>query len=294
MSVLLQQLLNGLVIGSTYAVVAIGFSLTFTVLRIVNFAHPELFMIGMFAGGFCGSYVSDNIFVVFAAGALGAGAVGALLERTVLRPLRRRDVLMGLIGTLGVAFILSNGMAALVGPDPIPYPQVVRQALVLDGDVVLSSKQAGNLIISVILLVGLSWYVRGTRYGRASRALAERPDVAAAFGVNIDRVSQVTVFISSAMAGVAAVSIGILYSTSYAFVGLLYGLKSFICMLVAGNRYFEGVIVVALLLGVIEALVVGYLSSAYRDAAAFLLLILVLFFRPDGLFGSYFSGGDKP
>ncbi|MCL4181978.1 MAG: branched-chain amino acid ABC transporter permease [Burkholderiaceae bacterium] len=294
MNLLLQQLLNGLVIGSTYAVVAIGFSLTFTVLRIVNFAHPELFMIGMFAGGFCASYVSDNIFVVFAAGALGAGFAGALMERVVLRPLRQRDVLMGLIGTLGVAFMLSNGVAAMLGPDPIPYPQVIKHTLVLQGDVLLSSKQVSNLVVSVLLLAGLTWYVRGTRYGLASRALAERPDVAAAFGVNIHRVSQATVFISSAMAGLAAVSIGVLYSTSYAFVGLLYGLKSFICMLVAGNRYFEGVIVVALLLGVVEALVVGYISSAYRDAAAFLLMILVLFFRPDGLFGSYFSGGDKP
>ncbi len=294
MTLLLQHLLNGLIIGSTYAVVAIGFSLTFTVLRIVNFAHPEIFMYGMFAGLFTGLQLSDSFFVMLIAGFLGAGLAGLVIERAVLRPLRRHDILMGLIATLGVAFMMSNGMAALVSPDPIAYPKAIKHFYILKGDILLSSKQVINIVIPILMLLGVSYYVRGTRYGRATRALAERPDVAAAFGVNVDRVSQVTVVLASAMAGIAAVSVGILYSSAYAFVGLTYGLKSFICMLVAGNRFFEGVIVVALVLGLLEALVVGYISSAYKDAVAFFILILVLFFRPQGLFGSYMAGGDKP
>lgn len=294
MDLFVQQLINGLVIGSTYAVVAIGFSLVFTVLRIVNFAHPEIFMVGMFGGLFAGQYIGNNFFVMLAAGAITAMLVGSIVERLVLRPLRHHDMTMGLIATLGVAFVLSHGMAALISSDPIKFPQAIQHSFVVQGFILLSNKQVVNLIISALLLVAVSYYVHGTRYGRATRAIAERPDIAAAFGVNVNRVSQVTVMLASAMAGIAAVSIGMLYSSAYVFIGLFYGVKSFICMLVAGNRHFEGVIVVALVLGILEAMVVGYISSAYRDMVAFFLLILVLFLRPEGLFGSYSLTGERP
>ncbi len=287
MDLFLQQLINGVIIGSTYAVVAIGFALVFTVLRVINFAHPEIFMTGMFAGLLAGSHISDNFFVVLIFGAIGAGAVGLTLERFVLRPLRGRDVLMTLIGTLGVAIMLQNGMAKFMSPDPVAYPKSLQVSLLLSDEIILTSTQAVNFIVSILLLAGVSFYVRKTRYGRATRAIAERPDVAAAFGVDVNRVSQVTVALASVMAGIAAVSVGILYGSAWAFVGLFYGLKAFICMLVAGNRYFEGVILVAMMLGVIEALVTGYVSSNFRDVAAFTILICVLYFRPNGLFGSY-------
>jgi len=282
------------VIGSTYAVVAIGFSLVFTVLRIVNFSHPEIFMVGMFGGLFAGKYIANNFFVMLVAGAITAMLIGSMVERLVLRPLRHHEMTMGLIATLGIAFVLSNGMAALISSDPIEFPQAIQHSFVAQGFILLSNKQIVNLIISALLLVAVSYYVHGTRYGRATRAIAERPDIAATFGVNVNRVSQVTVMLASAMAGIAAVSIGMLYSSAYVFIGLFYGVKSFICMLVAGNRHFEGVIVVALVLGILEAMVVGYISSAYRDMVAFFLLILVLFLRPEGLFGSYSLTGGRP
>ncbi len=287
MELLLQQLLNGLIIGSTYAVVALGFALVFTVLRVINFAHPEIFMVGMFVGLLAGVHITDNIFVVVFFGALGSVIVGLVLERAVLRPLRGRDVLMTLIATLGVAIMLQNTMAAVMSPDPVAYPNALPLTLVLSEGIILTSRQLVNLGVSIALLIGVSLYVRNTRYGRATRAIAERPDVAAAFGVDVNRVSQVTVGLASLMAGVAAVSVGMLYGSAWAFVGFFYGLKAFICMLVAGNRLFEGVIVVALTLGVIEALVTGYVSSNLRDVAAFVILIAVLYVRPNGLFGSY-------
>jgi len=282
-----QQVVNGLVIGSTYAVVAVGFALVFTVLRVVNFAHPEIFMIGMFAGLAGAALVSSNVVVVLTLGAIGAGLVGLVLERAVIRPLRGRDVLMTLIATLGVAIMLQNGMAVLEGPDPVPYPTVISQEAIYLGGVGVSARQLANFAISILILAFTSYYVRATKYGRATRAVAERPDVAAAFGVNVNVVSQVTVMLASLMAGVAAVSVAILYGSAWAFIGLVYGLKSFVVMLVAGNRYFEGVMVVALGLGVTEAMVTGYISSSLRDAVAFFILIAVLYFRPNGLFGSY-------
>ena len=287
MELFVQQLANGLIIGSTYAVVAIGFALVFTVLRVVNFAHPEIFMVGMFAGLLAGVNLSDNFIVVLLFGAVGAAIVGLALERLVLRPLRGRDVLMTLIATLGVAIMLQNGTAALMSPDPVAFPPAIPVVLLFSEGIILTSTQAVNFVVSILLLAGVSLYVRKTRYGRATRAIAERPDVAAAFGVDVTRVSQVTVVLASAMAGVAAVSVGVLYGSAWAFVGLFFGLKAFICMLVAGNRFFEGVILVALGLGIVEALVTGYVSSNFRDVAAFVILIAVLYFRPNGLFGSY-------
>ncbi|MGH7040840.1 MAG: branched-chain amino acid ABC transporter permease, partial [Acetobacteraceae bacterium] len=207
--------------------------------------------------------------------------------RLVIRPLRGRDVLMTLIATLGVAIMLENGMALLAGPDPIPFPVVLSRASFDVGGIQLGERQLINFGLSLAVLGFASYYVRATRYGRATRASAERPDVAAAFGINVDVISQLTVVLASMMAGVAAVSVGALYGSSWAFVGLLYGLKAFVVMLVAGNRYFEGVMVVALGLGVLEALVTGYISSSLSDAVAFFVLIVVLYFRPNGLFGSY-------
>ena len=287
MELFIQQLANGLIIGSTYAVVAIGFALVFTVLRVINFAHPEIFMVGMFAGLLAGVHISDNFIVVLFFGAAGAALVGLVLERAVLRPLRGRDVLMTLIATLGVAIMLQNGTAAVMSPDPVAFPPAIPVVLLFSEGIILTSTQAVNFVVSLLLLAGVSLYVRKTRYGRATRAIAERPDVAAAFGVDVTRVSQVTVVLASAMAGVAAVSVGALYGSAWAFVGLFYGLKAFICMLVAGNRFFEGVILVALSLGIVEALVTGYVSSNFRDVAAFVILIAVLYFRPNGIFGSY-------
>ena len=288
MELLLQQLANGLVIGSTYAVVAIGFALAFTVLRVINFAHPDIFMVGMFAGLLPATqWPALGLGIALVAGAIGAGLVGFALERTVIAPLRGRDVLMTLIGTLGVAIVLQNGMALIAGPDPVAYPVLVPRLFIDLGPVALTLRQIVNFGICLGLLLLVSLYVRRTSYGRATRAIAERPDVAAAFGVNVSRICQFTILLASSMAGVAAVSVGMLYGSASAFVGLLYGLKAFICMLVAGNRYFEGVMVVALAIGVIEALVTGYLSSSLRDAAAFFVLISVLYFRPNGLFGSY-------
>ena len=288
MELFLQQIANGLVIGSTYAVVALGFALAFTVLRVINFAHPDVFMIGMFAGLVAGvQFPEGGLLLAIVVGAVVAGAVGFLIERTVIRPLRGRDVLSTLIGTLGVAIMLQNGMAIIAGPDPVAYPTLLPRRMLEIGPVVLTVKQVVNFGICVLLLAFVSFYVRGTRIGRATRAIAERPDVAAAFGINVGLICTVTIVIASMMGGVAAVSVGTLYGSAGAFVGLLYGLKAFTCMLVAGNRYFEGVMVVGLAIGVIEALVTGYVSSSLKDAVAFFVLIGVLYFRPNGLFGSY-------
>ena len=287
MDLFLQQVCNGLVIGSTYAVVALGFALAFRCFASSSSRIRTSSWSGCFPG------CSRQIFSVWRAGLCLAGRrgrgrhLGFVVERTVIAPLRGRDVLTTLIGTLGVSIILQNGMAALMGPDPVAYPTLIPNRFYDIGPVTLTLRQISNFGLSILLLAGVSFYVRVTKIGRATRAIAEQPDVAAAFGVNVARVCQLTIVLASTMAGLASVSVGALYGSASAFVGLLYGLKAFICMLVAGNRHIEGVMAVALCLGILEALVTGYASSTLRDAVAFFVLIGVLFFRPDGLFGSY-------
>jgi len=288
MDLFLQQICNGLVIGSTYADVTVGFALAFSVLRVIQFSHPDIFMIGMFSGLVTAEIVpGGGLVLALIGGALGSTVVGMVVERTVIAPLRGRDVLTTLIATLGVAIILENGMAAIVGPDPVAFPGLLAGHFYQIGPVLLTLRQVFNLGLSLVLLALASLYVRGTHLGRATRAVAERPDVAAAFGVDIRHVCRMTICLASGMAGIAAVAVGTLYGSASAFVGLLYGLKAFVCMLVAGNRYFESAIAVALALGILEAMVTGYLSSSLRDAVAFFVLIGVLYLRPNGLFGSY-------
>lgn len=294
-----QQLINGLMIGSTYAVVALGFGLIFSVMRVVNLAHPEIFMVGAYVAyvvitrlhlpgqGLAVSVAVGVFLLVLVLAMLATGVVGLILERLVVRPTRGTYILTPFIATAGVSIVLQNGAQRVFGPDPVRVPSVIpAHTFVLSG-VRVTSMQITTVLTAVLIMLALRYYVYRTRWGRATRAVAEKPDVAAACGVNVNLVSQLTVSIASVMAGAAGVTLGLLYSSAAPFMGLLFGLKSFVCMLVAGNRYIEAIMAVGLLLGIVEAMVTGYVSSNLRDAVAFALLLVVLFFRPQGLFGSY-------
>jgi branched-chain amino acid transport system permease protein len=295
----LQQLVNGIMTGSTYAVVALGFGLVFSVMRVVNLAHPEIFMVGAYVaflvigglhlhGAEPGLPVAMALFLtILIAAMLTTGIAGLVLERLVIRPTRGTYILTPFIATAGVSIALQNGAQRLFGPDPVPVAGVIPPRTLELGGVRVSSMQLATLVTAVALMLALRHYVHNTKWGRATRAVAENADVAAACGVNVNLVSQLTVSIASIMAGAAGVTLGLLYKSAAPFMGLLFGLKSFICMLVAGNRHVEAIMVVGLLLGVVEAMVTGYISSNFRDAVAFALLLAVLFFRPQGLFGSY-------
>jgi branched-chain amino acid transport system permease protein len=294
-----QQLINGLMIGSTYAVVALGFGLIFSVMRVVNLAHPEIFMVGAYVafvvitrlhvpGQGLGVSVAVGVFLlVLALAMVVTGVVGLILERLVVRPTRGTYILTPFIATSGVSIVLQNGAQRIFGPDPVRVPSVIPAHTFVVSGVRVTSMQITTVLTAVLIMLALRYYVYRTRWGRATRAVAEKPDVAAACGVNVNLVSQLTVSIASVMAGAAGVTLGLLYSSAAPFMGLLFGLKSFVCMLVAGNRYIEAIMAVGLLLGVVEAMVTGYVSSNLRDAVAFALLLVVLFFRPQGLFGSY-------
>lgn len=282
----LQQLMNGLMAGSTYAVVALGFGLTFSVMHVLNLAHPETAMLGAFGGYVVMSSFTNNILVVAAAAVVTGLLAGLIIERLAIRPTRGRHILTSFIATGGVSMVMQNGTQRIFGVDPVRMVGPISGVQNFGG-VIASNMQLLTFGIAAAMMLALRFYVQNTKWGRATRAVSEKHEVAAALGVDINRVSQLTVGISTAVAGMAGISIALLQSSANPYMGAVFGTKSFVCMLVAGNRRIEGIALVGLLLGVLEALVAGYISSSLRDMVAFAVLVAVLYFRPAGLFGSY-------
>jgi branched-chain amino acid transport system permease protein len=243
-------------------------------------------MVGAYAAFLTRTHVSDNIVVIIVLSAVAALVVGLVVERVAIRPTRGRYFLVAFVATIGVSVFLQNAAQRLFGVDPkhvaTPLPGVQQL-----GGVIASNMQLLTLGLAVVMMVGVSFYVRKTKWGRATRAIAEKPEVAAALGVDINRVSQLTVGLASVLAGVAGATIALSQEQAAPLLGVTYGLKAFIAMLIAGNRHIEGIMAVGLVLGVAETLIAGYVSSNIRDVVAFTLLIGVLYFRPNGLFGSY-------
>jgi branched-chain amino acid transport system permease protein len=300
MHTLVQEVVNGIMNGSTYGVVALGFGLVFSVMRVLNMAHPDLAMIGAYvayvATTLVGATKLDGLslalgLLVFAglaiAGAVVAGAGGLVIERLIVRTTRGAYLLVPFIATLGVSIFMENGANAIWGSNPVAVNSVLGNTAIRVGGITFTSNQLATLVTSLAMLGALSYYVRRTKWGLATRAVAELPGVASANGINVNRVSQLSLGIASAMAGTAGVTLALLQTSASPFMGQLLGLKCFVCMMVAGNRHIEGILAVGLALGILEALVVGYISADWVNAVAFTMLLVILVFRPSGLFGSY-------
>lgn len=286
MEQLLQQLVNGVMVGSSYAVVALGFALVFSVMHVMNMSHPEVVMVGAYAAFLTTTHLTDNVFGVILISGIAALAVGLVVERVAIRPTRGRHLLIPFVATIGVGVVLQNGAQRLFGVDPRHVKTSLPGVQELGG-VIASNMQLLTFGVALTMMFAVSYYVRSTKWGRATRAIAEKHQVAAALGVDVDRVSQLTVGLASVLAGIAGGAIALTQAQATPYLGVAYGIKAFVAMLIAGNRHIEGIIVVGVLLGVAETMIAGYVSSNYRDVVAFGLLIGVLYFRPTGLFGSY-------
>lgn len=286
MTEFMQQITNGLMTGGTYAVVALGFGLVFSIMHVVNFAHPGFVMIGGYGAYLAGDLISDNFIVLIIGAVLASLIVGLIVERLAIRPTRGKFVLVSFVATIGAGMVLTYGIQRIFGVNSLRVSSSLEGSVKFGG-LHVSDGQLLVFILSLLVAGATTFYVRGTRWGRGARAVAENHVVASALGVNINRVSVLTVGLSAVLAGVAGAGISISQGNVTPFMGEIYGLKSFVAMLVAGNRHIEGIIGVAFVLGILEALVAGYVSSSLRDVVAFGVLIVVLYIRPSGLFGSY-------
>ena len=289
MAVFLQQLINGISLGSIYALFALGFTLIFGVLEIINLAHSAVLAVGALLAYTLLAWAHVGLIPALLGASAGAGVVGVGIDYVAFRPLRLRQAsrLASLISSIGVALILVNLAQILWGAEPLSYPAgMVPIRLFTGGGLTVSLLQIVTLGITVALLIGLRLLLTRTKLGMAIRAVAENPSTAALLGMPFDRVVMFTFFLSSALGGVAGVLIGMLLQGSVSpFMGNTYGLKGLAAIVLGGMGDITGAVLGGLIMGVGEIMIVQYLNSSYRDGVAFGLLFLVLIIRPTGLLG---------
>jgi branched-chain amino acid transport system permease protein len=291
--VLLQQLINGLMLGSTYALVAIGYTLIFGVLRLLHFAHGEVFMIGGFIGLESVLWLNAGPIEALVLAALGCAILGMILELVAFRPIRRRSggFLAGIVSSLGVGLVLQEVMANIFGTYQIPFPPQFAGHIYHFGALQVSTTQLFILGISCALMLVLHLFVTRTRYGMAMRATAEDIDIASILGVNADYIVLATFAVASALGGAAGVLVGFAFNAISPYMGVSMSIKGVAVMLIGGLGSIYGAMAGGLILGIVEVLSVGYLASSYRDGFSFALMIIVLLIKPRGLFAGGASVG---
>lgn len=285
---LAQQLVNGVILGATYALFALGFTLMFGVLRVINLTYGFYFSAGAAIALFLTRQAGLGIWTALPLAALGAGAIAVLLDTLLLSRLRRAGApeLASLMVTLGAVLALYSAMTIWLGPDirRLPPEILSDDALTIAGLRVTTAQllilAATALLVGVLLLL-----LRGTRMGLAIRAMAERPDAAGLMGIDTGRTAALVSFVSGCLAGAAGVLIGLNFNAIHPYMGESMMLRGFVVIIVGGLGDVRGALIAGLALGVVEVLTAGYVASELKDTVAFLVLVLVLWTRPSGLFG---------
>jgi branched-chain amino acid transport system permease protein len=298
MSKFIQELVNGLTQGGLYALVALGYSMVYGVLKLLNFAHGDLYMVGAFVGYFVLQWfggptalvapVPIVVLCMFVVSAAGVGGLGVAIERFAYRPLRDAPRIAPLITALGVSFLLENTMLLLFGASYrsydtsafIPYSTEINI-----GGVNIWIVQILVIVLSVVLMLGLQRLVTRTQLGRQMRAVAADREAAEMLGVNVDYTISATFFLGSALAGVAGVMAGLAFNNIYTLMGFILGLKAFTAAVVGGIGSIPGAMLGGFLIGLAESFITGYVSSTYTNLIVFGILIVFMILRPTGLLG---------
>lgn len=299
MQEILQNLLNGIAVGAIYALIALGYTMVYGILKLINFAHGDVFMLGSFVGFYAGGWAAKALHP--GPGALGwglaagvmllsmivCGLFGYLNERIAYRPLRNAPRIASLITAIGVSFLLEYGGQFVFGPDPKFFPTLVEKHLIHLGGITTTNYQVIVLLVALAFMALLQYIVYGTKFGRAMRAVSFNFETASLMGIPTDRIISLTFVIGSMLAAVAGILYGLSYPKIDPLMGIMPGLKAFIAAVLGGIGNVPGAVVGGLLIGIIESFVGGSQWSSYRDAIAFVILIAILLFRPSGLFGKY-------
>jgi branched-chain amino acid transport system permease protein len=317
LSYLIEQTINGITLGGLYALIALGYTLVYGILLMINFAHAELFMVGGYVGLFWLKVLGDPavaekfpflkpiqdffangkfgfalmMVAVFALSAIMVGLLGVIIERFAYRPLRHAPRLAPLISAIGVSIFLQNAILLWVSSKQLPYTRADGTAFVTSktaftvAGVNVSTMQIFIIGTSLLLMFILDTFVSRTRMGKAMRATSQDRDAAGLMGVNINSVIALTFFIGPALGAVAGVFNGMYYGSVKYNMGFIPGIKAFTAAVIGGIGNLRGAMLGGFLLGIVESLASGFISNAYRDVISFIVLILVLIFRPGGLLG---------
>ncbi len=297
MSVFLQQLVNGLSVGSIYALIALGYTMVYGVLKLINFAHSEVFMVGAFAGLYSALYLGFDpaqpaAFGLFRAllvllfAMASCAALGVTIERFAYRPLRNAQRLAPLITAIGVSILLQNLAILVFGANPRSFPMIIAETRYEVGGVVITNIKLLIFGLSTTLMLALQFLVQKTWTGKAMRALSVNLSAAKLMGISVNRVIAFTFIVGSALAAAGGILFGLDQGKIEPLMGVLIGLKAFVAAVLGGIGSIPGAAVGGLVIGVAEQMTAGYISADYRDAITFAILIAVLLVRPQGLFGS--------
>ncbi len=293
----LQQIANGLTIGSTYALIAIGYTMVYGIIGMINFAHGEVYMIGTYVAFIALAGLSmlgiDNPFLLIAmalaVSILVASAYGFSIERVAYRPLRSSKRLIALISAIGMSIFLQNYIRLAQGSRDIAMPSMIQGGFLFgnpDGShIMISYMQVIIMVTTVICMIGLTLFITRSRMGRACRACAQDIGMTNLLGINSNNVIAVTFVIGAALAAVAGMLLGLYYGVVNPYIGFIAGLKAFTAAVLGGIGSIPGAMLGGLILGVSESLTAGYLTAEYKDVVAFSLLVLILLFMPQGILG---------
>jgi len=280
-----QQLVNGLMLGSTYSLIAMGYTLVLGVLQMLNIAHGDVFMFGAFLG-LTFALLGIPLYWALLLAMLGAGIISVLVERFCFRPLRKAHFLGPMLSTIAFGILLQNVGTQIWGSEPSRYPQTTEIAQFQLGPILISSIHIIILATSLFLMVAIDQLVKRTRMGRAMRATSENQTNASLLGVDIFWVFTFTFFASGAMAGVAGVLTALVYLQITPFIGIRQGLIGMVAMVIGGLGNLRGAMIGGIMIGIMEVMNDAYLTAGYRDMIVFGLFFLFLIFKPEGLFGA--------
>lgn len=287
MEQLLRQIINGISLGSIYALIALGYTMVYGIIKLINFAHSDVYMIGAYSGYFCMTYLRLGFLPSLLIAMAACTLLGVAIERIAYKPLRNAVRIAVLITAIGVSLFLEYGMMALVGANVRSYPPMTGILTVSYkiGSLVISMQQILIFAVTIILMILLQFIVKKTRIGKAMRAVSLDQDAAQLMGIKVNTTISFTFALGSALAGAAGVLVGIYYNSINPLMGVLPGLKAFVAAVFGGIGIIPGAMIGGYFIGIIEVLVSGYGNSMYRDAVVFAILILVLILKPAGLLG---------
>lgn len=280
-----QQLVNGLSIGSIYALIALGYTMVYGIIKLINFAHGDIYMLGAYVGFISIAQLHLGFFPALLLAMVVCGVLGVIIERIAYKPLRNATRIAALITAIGVSYFLEYSTQKIMGPGVKTYPSVLSNQTFHVFGIQIQMQQIYILAITIILMLALQFIVRKTKIGRSMRAVSVDADAAKLMGINVDATISYTFAIGSALAGAGGVLVGMYYNTINPLMGMVPGIKAFVAAVFGGIGIIPGAMFGGFFIGIVEALVTAYGSSLYKDAVVYAILILNLIIKPAGLLG---------
>ena len=281
----LQQMVNGISLGSIYALIALGYTMVYGIIKLINFAHGDVYMMGAYIGFAATTYANLGFFPALIISMVSCAILGMVIEKVAYKPLRNSTRIAVLITAIGISLLLEYVMMFFVGAEVRSYPKLLSEKSIYLGNVIINMQQIYIVATAFVLMLILQFIVNKTKIGKSMRAVSADKDAAELMGIRVDRTISFTFAIGSALAGAGGVLVGIYYNSIDPLMGMMPGLKAFVAAVFGGIGSIPGAMIGGLSIGVMETLVSGYGNSMYRDAAVFAFLIIILILKPSGLLG---------